>query len=80
MNLPEEAAKHAQSLLEALNASEEGNIDRILIRQVHKYYYACQFWWDDDTEQGQHYLSLDAPSKQSGISVERSPKTGGDHK
>jgi hypothetical protein len=78
MELPEQARQHAQRLLEALNSSEEGNVDRLLIRQIHKYYYSCQCWYDGDEEQAANYISLDAPSNGGGKPAQRSAKSGGD--
>ena len=76
--MDDRAVTLAQQLVESLNRAEESNVERLLIRQVHKYYYSCQVWYDDgDTATG-HYLSLEAVSEPSDESVERSGTLGKD--
>jgi hypothetical protein len=55
----EQTYPELKSLLERLNNEAEVKVDRILIRQIHSYYYSCQIWTTDEKQPTSRYISLD---------------------
>jgi hypothetical protein len=58
----EQTYPEVKALLERLNSEGEAKVDRILVRQIHKYYYSCQIWTGDDKQPNSRYISLDTDS------------------
>jgi hypothetical protein len=51
-------------VVEQLNASGEGNLDKLLIRQVHAYQYNVQYWMEGERDFDAVQLLLEVPKEK----------------